>query len=421
MDVLLRCSTRFVHPKKHLFLNGASAALHRSAKARQPLGVVKHLKDEEAMALPSGAQRKIWEVIEFRSDGTVLETWKTPEVLNLHPRDSHLFSASPVGAKTRAMITPRPGAILFRTEAAKACIFPDKAILFPCKVFQDTIRAAQAIKTAISQQKALPFEMRVLEALLFETHRSFDSKAKRLSMVADTVITDVSKGIPATASDLQRFLPINRKLTEMQYDVKETIDAINDVMNDEDQLFQICLHDREKIMSEIFSRKTKTQNVDETGKPMNITATQQHLQERLKHSEDENNTLNGYEANDINLGDDSNSRANLHDRLLNESSRRSKRSVEIRMASRILEAYEHQLLSVQGHLNECLESLETTRHVWNMSLDHNRNRILRVNLLISIASLAGLVSSIPAAYFGMNLDSGLENIPGIFWPVRCMS
>ena len=48
---------------------------------------------------------------------------------------------------------------------------------------------------------------------------------------------------------------------------------------------------------------------------------------------------------------------------------------------------------------------------------HQRNRVLRVNLLISIASLGGLLSTMPAAYFGMNLDSGLEDLPGMFWPM----
>lgn len=52
-----------------------------------------------------------------------------------------------------------------------------------------------------------------------------------------------------------------------------------------------------------------------------------------------------------------------------------------------------------------------------MQLDSQRNRVLRVNLLISVASLGGLMSTLPAAFFGMNLDSGLEDVPGMFWPV----
>jgi hypothetical protein len=61
--------------------------------------------------------------------------------------------------------------------------------------------------------------------------------------------------------------------------------------------------------------------------------------------------------------------------------------------------------------------MEQTRTVWHMTLDHQRNRVLRVNLLISMASLGGLLCTLPAAFFGMNLDNGVENVPGLFWPV----
>lgn len=27
------------------------------------------------------------------------------------------------------------------------------------------------------------------------------------------------------------------------------------------------------------------------------------------------------------------------------------------------------------------------------------------------------MATVPAAYFGMNLSSGLEDVPGVFWPV----
>lgn len=392
-----------------------------------PLGVVQHLKDEEALPLPTGARRSFWEVLEFRSDGTVIETWKTPEVLNLHPRDSHMFSnVSYAGSKSRAMITPRSGTILFRTEAARACIFSDRAVLFPCKRLKDTVRTAQAIKTAISHQKVLPFELRVLEALLAETHRSLDVKAKRLAMVADTVITDVSRGAPATSSELQRFLPINRKLVETQYDVKDTLEAINDAMEDEQQLFRMCLRERAKILS---LRSQSKRGQDDTKREKSAAEKAGNRREndldgpqyKLEKSSGKNN-------NHTNAADASSASARDHltkDKALEEESDGEipipTRSVEIRMASHILEAYEYRLLAVQDSLNECIESLETTRHVWNMSLDHNRNRILRINLLISIASFAGLISTMPAAFFGMNLVSGVEEIPGLFWPVSTRS
>lgn len=44
-----------------------------------------------------------------------METWKSPDVLGLHPRDVYLF-ASDVGVGQRAMLAPRSSAILLRTD-----------------------------------------------------------------------------------------------------------------------------------------------------------------------------------------------------------------------------------------------------------------------------------------------------------------
>ena len=49
--------------------------------------------------------------------------------------------------------------------------------------------------------------------------------------------------------------------------------------------------------------------------------------------------------------------------------------------------------------------------VWHMTLDNTRNRTLQTNLTISIASFAGLVATVPASFFGMNLHHGWEVRP----------
>jgi hypothetical protein len=39
------------------------------------------------------------QVVEFRGDSRALETWKSPEVLGLHPRDVYLFAGSGFGQR----------------------------------------------------------------------------------------------------------------------------------------------------------------------------------------------------------------------------------------------------------------------------------------------------------------------------------
>ncbi len=55
-----------------------------------------------------------------------------------------------------------------------------------------------------------------------------------------------------------------------------------------------------------------------------------------------------------------------------------------------------------------LENIEQTQSVWHMQLDSQRNRVLRLNLLISIMGFGTMGAGLPAAYLGMNIRSGLE-------------
>ncbi len=59
---------------------------------------------------------------------------------------------------------------------------------------------------------------------------------------------------------------------------------------------------------------------------------------------------------------------------------------------------------------EMVENMDSTRDVWAMQLDTIRNRIIRVELLVAVASFSLMMSTVPASFFGMNLTSGLEVI-----------
>lgn len=456
------------------------AALH-STPLYSSLGVVELLREETSIALPAGSSRRFWEVVEFRPDASALETWKTPEVLGLHPRDVHLFTSDSGTGQPRAMILPRSNAILFRTEIARAVIYADKAVLFPARRLQDTVRVAQAIKSALAQKSALPFELKVLESLLSETATMFDKKSKRLGMVAETVLDDISRSFHGSAGELQRSLPIARKLTEVQHDVKETLDAIAEVANYDDQLQALCLTDRTKALNAALkspkgggggghshaagavlgghdprndhdhSHATsghRSMSTIATGASASTssstnasTADSYFEQEMLSSPLSTTGTAKGGTtaagggvSGDYNRGFQNGTTAAGGVATGGSSSRSgagslpstqaaaaaaviAARSPHMRMASRILETYEFRIMGTHSALNEMIENMEQTRTVWHMQLDHQRNRVLRVNLLISVASLGGIICTLPAAFFGMNLDSGLEDLPGVFWPV----
>lgn len=47
-------------------------------------------------------------------------------------------------------------------------------------------------------------------------------------------------------------------------------------------------------------------------------------------------------------------------------------------------------------------------------MDSIRNRIIRINLIMTIASFSLLLSTIPASFFGMNIINGWETRPDMF-------
>lgn len=61
-------------------------------------------------------------------------------------------------------------------------------------------------------------------------------------------------------------------------------------------------------------------------------------------------------------------------------------------------------------LQEMGENLEVFREVWAMHLSATRNRIIRINLGVTVASFALTAAIVPASFFGMNLPSGLGEL-----------
>lgn len=181
------------------------------------LGIVEQLREPATVASPvAGAASPAnleWQVVQFTPDGGAVETTATPDSLGMHPRDVYNFadaSASEGGAaggQGAATLAPRDAHFLFRTEACRAVVAADRAVLWPGRRLADSVRVAQvrrerssagrlagpllvgrrcprrgapscppmsserlpllqAIKDFVSGPSSLPFELRVLEALL---------------------------------------------------------------------------------------------------------------------------------------------------------------------------------------------------------------------------------------------------------------
>uniref|UniRef100_A0A7S2XT73 Magnesium transporter n=1 Tax=Attheya septentrionalis TaxID=420275 RepID=A0A7S2XT73_9STRA len=80
----------------------------------------------------------------------------------------------------------------------------------------------------------------------------------------------------------------------------------------------------------------------------------------------------------------------------------------------LLEEYARQLNDILQEINFLLRRVQSKQELVSISLDAYRNRMIRMNVYVSIVGMGLAVSTTVAGYFGMNLINGLEQSPTAF-------
>jgi len=83
----------------------------------------------------------------------------------------------------------------------------------------------------------------------------------------------------------------------------------------------------------------------------------------------------------------------------------------------LLESFGMQLEDLRDRIQKLQESVVTHSKMEQMILTSERNRIMRLELLMGMGTSSLTVSTVLAGFFGMNLCIGLEEVPGLFWLV----
>ncbi|KAG2495912.1 hypothetical protein HYH03_006149 [Edaphochlamys debaryana] len=197
----------------------------------------------------------VFEVIIVRSDGRTLEPSEglSASELGLHSRDLSLFAADSRLSPQRATIAVRGDRILFRTEAIKAVIEKDQCTLIKNKRDRDFHDIIKPMTLVIEAQPHVPFELSVLEVLLHVTLLYFERRRAHISWMVERIIADGGGGGGAAAnggegplgsgdpfggigeSTVQQFVPLEKVLTSVLNDAKETCDAIKKFLDDDSE------------------------------------------------------------------------------------------------------------------------------------------------------------------------------------------
>jgi len=83
----------------------------------------------------------------------------------------------------------------------------------------------------------------------------------------------------------------------------------------------------------------------------------------------------------------------------------------------LLEAFSHSVTELDNRIKSLLNRADRIEAFIRIHFDSQRNRLIRINLLVSCASLSVATAGAGASFFGMNLLSGLEQHPMAFFAV----
>ena len=81
----------------------------------------------------------------------------------------------------------------------------------------------------------------------------------------------------------------------------------------------------------------------------------------------------------------------------------------------MLEASAMQLMDLDDQIAAVQSSVATHRTLEELKLRNERNRIMRFELLLSMGTISLTLAAVVGGFFGMNLHSGVEEMPGALW------
>ncbi|GAX85962.1 hypothetical protein CEUSTIGMA_g13378.t1 [Chlamydomonas eustigma] len=233
------------------FLNGAGFQNKKKRKTiRQTMNLPNNLSD--VYNRPSRGLQG-FKVIEFVPQAIALDhsDLVSPQVLGIHPRDLSLFLAagSRVAMQQRATLSVRDNKIFIKTEAVRAVVKADKAVVLKSDRESENQGVIGPMLQAVSSQpEDLPFELRAVEALLHATVMYFERRICHLSWMLEIVMDDMQEhdnlGPFAAMSNeniLKQLVPLDKALVSVRTDAAETTSALQKVLSDDDLMAAMCL------------------------------------------------------------------------------------------------------------------------------------------------------------------------------------
>jgi len=199
----------------------------------------------------------------------------------------------------------------------------------------------------------------VAEVCLDEASTALEAKLRRLGLLVDAVTKPLrnqeTTDFEGNVGQFQRLLPLKQALDEIDTDIREQYQMLDEALRADFSF--VGKFNKQKILDE-------------------------KLREDLSFTGDYAETSGGDSLDDHEEDNDD--------------------------VLQLLTSHAGRARAMGGRVVELKNALRATREVWELQLDVDRNRVVRLNLRATILGMSCAAASLPAAAMGMNVPHGLE-------------
>lgn len=305
----------------------------------------------------------------------------------LAARDVRLLrSSTPV-------LAPRDGYILFDFGDLRGVLQDDRLTLIGADrpavtaLGAEIQRRLEHDRLEGSAADEAPFEVRALECMLEQVYSVIEETLQRLSVLVSNTLRELtnpssfdSEGRREAA--LGRLLPLRISLSSVQARNRRISEILDEILDSEDDVSDMCLTLRRRLDSGPPSFNSLSIDTIGAGKGGGAA----------REGEDE------AEAQAMAAAEAEAAEAEAAQELMET----------------LLDVYDARFNSLCDQIEQLASTIENTQDVLELTLDNERNRIARLELLLSMAGLSIGTCSAVSGFFGMNLLSGVENVAGLF-------
>ncbi|XP_020094239.1 putative magnesium transporter MRS2-G [Ananas comosus] len=227
-------------------------------------------------------------------------------------------------------------------------------------------------------ERELPFEFQVLEIALEFVCSSLDSTVADLERDAYPVLDELAKNV--STKNLERVRSLKSNLTRLLARVQKVRDEIEHLLDDNEDMAHLYLT-RKQIQNQQFEALVTS------GASNSIVAAGPNLARISSNNQGSASIVTSiYPDNDVE---------------------------DLEM---LLEAYFMQLDGTRNRILSVREYIDDTEDYVNIQLDNQRNELIQLQLILTMASFGIALDTFIAGAFAMNIPCNLYNTNGIFWP-----